>query len=359
MSKKVFISSMSIMLSIFLLSCDLRRENVENEVDSVISLGKNYWGNLDCKYLSGTEKSIFNALDKSKKNQVFDSILKEENVKSAKQLLINWGIDSETASSIAIRIDKELVELKNSQIKFLDKDSYEYGYYNMPYSNIGNDNDLLNDTRSFDSNNDNTNKNYSNNQSYAYQEYTNEQAQEMQERLKKYKIFKENAYKLSQTLKKSTSYAEELNTKLSGTDNKENEFILKVEDIKEIIRLIARIKMTQYTDLSKKILDNNFSSITSDEESNRYVLLYKNKNNDNGSYLQVRKILGTILSKISSIVGGYKTNIVDIKDPEKIKKAKEHAQGVLDILKLIDSGETVKVVLNKAKELENIKEKEQ
>ncbi|WKC76531.1 hypothetical protein [Borreliella valaisiana] len=80
-------------------------------------------------------------------------------------------------------------------------------------------------------------KDYLNSQSYAYhQEYINEQAQEMQERFKKYKIFKENAYKLLQTLKESTFYAEELNTKLFMIDNKEeSEFILKVDDIKDII----------------------------------------------------------------------------------------------------------------------------
>ncbi|WP_233781027.1 hypothetical protein [Borreliella bavariensis] len=67
-------------------------------------------------------------------------------------------------------------------------------------------------------------------------------------------------------MRQSTFYAEELNTKLSGIDNKESTFILKVADIEEIIRLIARIKMPQYTDLSKKILDKNFSSIANNEE---------------------------------------------------------------------------------------------
>ncbi|EEF81878.1 hypothetical protein [Borreliella valaisiana] len=47
-------------------------------------------------------------------------------------------------------------------------------------------------------------------------------------------------------MKESTFYAEELNAKLSMIDNKEeSEFILKVDDIKDIIRLIACIKMTQ------------------------------------------------------------------------------------------------------------------
>ncbi|WP_419264691.1 hypothetical protein [Borreliella afzelii] len=356
MVKKVVISSTSIMLSIFSLSCDLRKENAGNKIGSVISSGKDYWDNLGCKYLSGSEKSIFNAFPKSKKSQVFYSILKKENGKDAIQLLINWGIDFQTASSIAISIDKELVELKNSQIKLSDNDSYEVGNagnYNLPYSSIDSDNNLLSADSSFYSNldsNDNANTNYLNSQNYTYQEYTNKQAQEMQEIFKKYKIFKENAYKLSQTLNKSTSYAEELNTKLSEINTKENnKFILKADDIKDIIRLIARIKMTQYTDLSKKILDNNFSNIASDEESARYVLLYKNTNSP---YLEVRKILGSILSKISSIVGGSKANVVDIEDSEKIKKAKEYAQGVLDILKSIDSGEAVEAVLNKAKQLE-------
>ncbi|WP_233709388.1 hypothetical protein [Borreliella bavariensis] len=53
-------------------------------------------------------------------------------------------------------------------------------------------------------------------------------------------------------------------------------------------------------------------------------------------------------------MGGFKANIVDIKDSEKIKKAKEYAQGVLDILKLIDSGENVETILTKAKKVENI-----
>ncbi|WNZ71105.1 hypothetical protein PT141_04560, partial (plasmid) [Borreliella garinii] len=35
--------------------------------------------NLDCKYLSVSEKSIFNRDPKSKKSQVLDSILKEKN----------------------------------------------------------------------------------------------------------------------------------------------------------------------------------------------------------------------------------------------------------------------------------------
>ncbi|AIJ30188.1 MULTISPECIES: hypothetical protein [Borreliella] len=72
-------------------------------------------------------------------------------------------------------------------------------------------------------------KDYLNSQNYAYhQEYINEQVQEMQERFKKYKIFKENAYKLSRTLKESTFYAEELNAKLSMIDNKEeSEFIFE------------------------------------------------------------------------------------------------------------------------------------
>lgn len=356
MVKKVVILSTSIMLSIFSLSCDLRKENAGNKIGSVISSGKDYWDNLGCKYLSGSEKSIFNAFPKSKKSQVFYSILKKENGKDAIQLLINWGIDFQTASSIAISIDKELVELKNSQIKLSDNDSYEVGNagnYNLPYSSIDSDNNLLSADSSFYSNldsNDNANTNYLNSQNYTYQEYTNKHAQEMQEIFKKYKIFKENAYKLSQTLNKSTSYAEELNTKLSEINTKENnKFILKADDIKDIIRLIARIKMTQYTDLSKKILDNNFSNIASDEESARYVLLYKNTNNP---YLEVRKILGSILSKISSIVGGSKANVVDIEDSEKIKKAKEYAQGVLDILKSIDSGEAIEAVLNKAKQLE-------
>nr|WP_223147305.1 MULTISPECIES: hypothetical protein [Borreliella] len=372
------------MISILSLSCDLRKANAESGVDSIISFGKNYWNNLACKYLSGSEKSIFNALPKSKKSQVLDSILKEKNGEGAKQLLINWGIDFEMASSIAINIDKELVELKNSQVRLLDKDSYEVsstvdlmiksndenhrllgqnayfdvengsGDYNVLYSDFSSYDSSLDAVISSDSdlnNNDNANKNYLSNQNYTYQEYTDKQAQEIKERVKKYKIFKENVYKLSQTLRQSTFYAEELNTKLSGIDNKESNFILKVEDIKDIIRLIARIKMTQYTELSKKILDKNFSSIANDEESKRYALLYKDTNS---TYLEVRKILGTILSKISSIVGGFKANIVDIKDSEKIKKAKEHAQGVLDILKLIDSGENVEAILTKAKEVENI-----
>nr|WP_223147502.1 hypothetical protein [Borreliella bavariensis] len=372
------------MISILSLSCDLRKANAESGVDSITSFGKNYWNNLACKYLSGSEKSIFNALPKSKKSQVLDSILKEKNGEGAKQLLINWGIDFEMASSIAINIDKELVELKNSQVRLLDKDSYEVsstvdlmiksndenhrllgqnayfdvengsGDYNVLYSDFSSYDSSLDAVISSDSdlnNNDNANKNYLSNQNYTYQEYTDKQAQEIKERVKKYKIFKENVYKLSQTLRQSTFYAEELNTKLSGIDNKESNFILKVEDIKDIIRLIARIKMTQYTELSKKILDKNFSSIANDEESKRYALLYKDTNS---TYLEVRKILGTILSKISSIVGGFKANIVDIKDSEKIKKAKEHAQGVLDILKLIDSGENVEAILTKAKEVENI-----
>lgn len=388
MSKKVIILSISIMLSILSLSCDLRKANAESGVDSVIGFGKNYWNNLACKYLSGPEKSIFNALPKSKKSQVLDYILKEKNGEGAKQLLINWGIDFEMASSIAINIDKELVELKNSQVRLSDKDSYEVGStvdlmiksndennsllgqnayfdvengsrdYNLLYSDFSSHDSSLDAVISSDSdsdsdlnNHDNANKNYLSSQNYRYQEYTDEQEQEIKERVKKYKIFKENVYKLSQTLRQSTFYAEELNTKLSGIDNKESTFILKVADIEEIIRLIARIKMTQYTDLSKKILDKNFSSIANDEESKRYALLYKNANSP---YLEVRKILGTILSKISSIVGGSKANIVDIEDSEKIKKAKGYAQGVLDILKLIDSGENVEAILKKAKELENI-----
>lgn len=391
MSKKVIILSISIMLSILSLSCDLRKANAERGVESVISFGKNYWNNLACKYLSGSEKSIFNALPKSKKSQVLDSILKEKNGEGAKQLLINWGIDFEMASSIAINIDKELVELKNSQIRLSNKDSYEVGstvdlmiksndenhrllgqntYFDVENGSSGDYNVLYRDFSSYDSsldaiissdsdsdsdsdlnNHDNSNKNYLSSQNHTYQEYTDEQEQEIKERVKKYKIFKENVYKLSQTLRQSTFYAEELNTKLSGIDNKESTFILKVADIEEIIRLIARIKMTQYTDLSKKILDKNFSSIANNEESKRYALLYKNANSP---YLEVRKILGTILSKISSIVGGFKANIVDIKDSEKIKKAKEYAQGVLDILKLIDSGKNVETILTKAKKVENI-----
>lgn len=388
MSKKVIILSISIMISILSLSCDLQKANAESGVGSVISFGKNYWNNLACKYLSGSEKSIFNALPKSKKSQVLDSILKEKNGEGAKQLLINWGINFEMASSIAINIDKELVELKNSQVRLSDKNSYEVGStvdlmiksndenhrllgqnayfdvengsgdYNVLYRDFSSNDSSLDAIISSDSNsdsdlnnNDNVNKNYLSSQNNTYQEYTDEQAQEIKERVKKYKIFKENVYKLSQTLRQSTFYAEELNTKLSGIDNKESTFILKVADIEEIIRLIARIKMTQYTDLSKKILDKNFSSIANDEESKRYALLYKNANSP---YLEVRKILGTILSKISSIVGGSKANIVDIEDSEKIKKAKGYAQGVLDILKLIDSGERVEAILKKAQELENI-----
>ncbi|WP_215538866.1 hypothetical protein [Borreliella bavariensis] len=68
MSKKVIILSISIMLSILSLSCDLRKTNTESKVESVVSFGKNYWNNLACKYLSRSEKSIFNALPKSKKS---------------------------------------------------------------------------------------------------------------------------------------------------------------------------------------------------------------------------------------------------------------------------------------------------
>ncbi|WP_233709387.1 hypothetical protein [Borreliella bavariensis] len=204
------------------------------------------------------------------------------------------------ASSIAINIDKKLVELNNSQTRLSDKDPYEVSstmdlmiksndenhrllgqnaYFDVENGRSGDYNILYRDFRRYDSsldaiissdsdlnNHDNANKNYLSSQNHTYQEYTDKQEQEIKERVKKYKIFKENVYKLSQTLRQSTFYAEELNTKLSGIDNKESTFILKVADIEEIIRLIARIKMPQYTDLSKKILDKNFSSIANNEE---------------------------------------------------------------------------------------------
>lgn len=69
------------MSSILSLSCDLRKANAQRGVENVIGFRKNYWNNLDCKYLSESEKSIFNAPPKSKKSQVLDSILKKKMAK--------------------------------------------------------------------------------------------------------------------------------------------------------------------------------------------------------------------------------------------------------------------------------------